>query len=323
MTLRIPSYTGASGAVLAPDAGLSLDPDRYAYQIKSDGAFCRITTDGSGRIDSAVSQNGLPIAAASDLLGIHAAPPYSTIDGELDAQTEAGTLATAERGYALLHLFDCVRLAGQPIARLPYVERHGSLYRAASWCESEGLARVRDWALDVHGNAHASRGLGGYPRTDTIPKVEGGNRDAPATYPGRFVAAIPRDLRRLPIIPLHRGRTAAHALWSAVERDGLEGLVAVELRAPVGRVGSKRKIKLTDTLDCTVTESDASHSRVTTDRGLTFIVPGHLEAGAVVEVAHNGYYRSGVPRFARVVRARPDKMDRAVPDRMALVEWAA
>lgn len=285
-------YAGATGAAIDPAAGLGLDPDRYGWQLKSDGLYCQITTGTDGRIDSVSSQIGRPIAGSEDLLGIHAAPPFSTLVGEYTGHTESGAAESAARGYAVVHLFDCLRLAGVPLGRLPYRERHGSLYRAQSWVEGEGLARRREWTTDAQGDAHD---------------------DA-----GRYHAAIPRDLRRLPIAPTVRGRVAALELWSRIERDGLEGAVAVDLRAPVGARGAKRKIKITDGMTCTVIDAGPAHSLVSasTARGpLTFAVPGAANVGAAVEVAHHGYYVSGLPRFPRIVRARTD--------RGALVEWRA
>ena len=315
------NFAGARGAAQPPDVIAGLDFDRWALSLKRDGLYAQLTTDARGRIDSVVSQLGREIPGAADLLGIHAAPPYSTLVGECMLQTEAGIAATAALGYVQVHLFDCLRLAGQPLARQPYAERHGSLYRAASWCESEGLARRREWTLDARGDAHALSASGSAIK-ECRPVGRQASRGAAATrhggrlpaLPGRYVAAIPRDLRRLPIAPLVRGRADALALWSRIERDGLEGAVAVDLRAPVGR--GKRKIKVTDTLGCTVIAADASCSEVTTGP-LTFTVPGVAEVGSVVEIAHHGYYASGVPRFARIVRARPDKT------RGGLIEWAA
>ena len=47
---------------------------------------------------------------------------------------------------------------------------------------------------------------------------------------GAFVSPVPRDHRRLLLVPLHRGASAGRDLWARhVERDGGEGLVAVRL----------------------------------------------------------------------------------------------
>lgn len=318
-------FVGASGLSLDPAAGLTLAADpRVGLLLKADGAYCQLTTDSRGRIDSAISSTGAPLAGTADLLGIYAAPPYSTLVGEAMVHSEAGIAATASLGFVQVHLFDCLRLAGQPLAPLPYSERHGALYRAQSWCESEGHGRARDWTLDGHGNAHVSTALHDDPRTPTKRPARRPFLDRAPSRRGQFVAAIPRDLRRFPVLPIVRGLADARALWDLIESTGLEGAVAVRLDARAGAPRAKRKIKITDTISASVLAADASHSRVSAivrRRPLEFTVPGRHEG--IVEIAHNGFYRSGLPRFARVVRRRCDKMIGAVPDRGALIEWRA
>ena len=317
-------YTGATGHAIPPDAIAGLDFDRHALMLKADGLYCTLTTDARGRIDSAVSQLGRPIPEAADLLGIVAAPPFSTLAGELTAHTEAGRAEAEELGYPIVHLFDCTRLAGQPLQHAPYQERHGALYRAQSWVESEGYGRARDWTLDARGNAHALSRSAERNEDRGCPSRSGLPRSGVA---GRFVAAVPRDLRRLPVLPLARGLADARALWDLIESTGLEGAVAVDLRARVGAPRSKRKIKLTDTVSATVLGSDATASLVVADfpvRGpVEFTLGSPLPVGAIVEVAYNKFYRSGLPKFARVVRRRCDKAIGPVTDRGALIEWAA
>lgn len=297
---RLPGYVGAIGAALDPAAGLELG-DSYGWMLKADGAYAMLPLDGDGRVAAVMSQTGEPLHGAGGLVGIVAGPPHSVLVGEYSGHTTAGIAEVAARGWDVVHLFDCLQLAGRDLSRVPYRERHGLLYTAHSWVEGEGLGRVREYVPDARGDAHDSA--------------------------GRYVRATPRDLRRLPILPLVRGRAGARALWDEVERDGLEGLVACRLDAPIGARGAKRKIKLTDTLDGVVVSSDASHSLVAAriagprPRDLTFTIPGSVPPGSVVEVAHNGFYTSGLPRFVRLVRARRDKV--VAQDRGGLVEWAA
>lgn len=325
---RLSDYAGATSR-LDPQEGLALDPDRFGFQEKKDGAYAQISTDAHGRISSVLSQSGAPLHGAQDLIGIVAGPPFSTLVGECDLHTESGIAAARARGYACLHLFDALRVDGRYLARLPYLERRAALFAAQSWVESEGRSRRRDWTLDARGNAHATvasgsrvaapieRG-GAIGRPSSTPKAIGAGRRA--ARPGTFVSPVPRDLRRLPILPLHRGADAARALWSSVESTGAEGLVAVRLDAPIGRRGAKVKIKSTDTLDCYVVSSDRTaaivRARVASDaasidrvrwRVVEFTVAGCHAVGSIVEVAHNGWHDSGAPRFARVVRQRTDK----------------
>lgn len=277
---QIPDYVGA-GSRLDPERGLSLPSDRWAWMCKVDGCYAQISTDAAGRVWSVVSRSGEELRDAADLYGIVAGPPLSVLIGELEAHTEAGNRAAVARGYRVAHLFDCLRFDGRPIASLPYLERHGCLYRAHSWVESDGLARDRSLRVDAQGDAHDAA--------------------------GRYARSIPRDLRRFPVVGLHRGGAAGRELWrDYVERSGGEGLVAVRLDAPVGARGSKRKIKATDTIDALVVESSGRVVRVTW-RGLSWVMSGRAEVGAVVEVAHDGWYESSTtPRFPRIVRVRRD-----------------
>ena len=256
---------------------------------------------------------------ADDLRGIIAGPPDSVLVGELEAHTERGIAAATARGYALVHLFDCLALDGAPLDRAPYLERHGALYRAQSWAESEGLGRVRDWRLDADGNAHALSApatpsdAGGTMRFGASGKPRMVARRGNGSSGGRFTRAIPRDLRRLPIAPLYRGASDLRALLDRIDAEQLEGAVACDLTAPIGRRRAKLKIKRTDTIDGTVIASDAGASTLTArvfyprPRDVTFTIPGSFPVGAVVEVAYNGWYENGAPKFARAVRQRHDK----------------
>lgn len=282
----LPDYCGATRR-LDPAAGLAL-PNGWGYQLKHDGCYVRLRINHSGRIADVTSRAGRPVA--TDLIGILAGPPDSVMHGELEAHTEAGIRAATARGHALCHLFDCTRLAGRDLHDAPYVERHGALYAAQSMLEGDHLARVHAWQTDATGRAHAAS--------------------------GRFTASIPRDLRRLPVTPMVRGRAAAAELWRrAVELDGGEGLVACRLAAPVKARGSKCKIKLTDTLDCRVVGAGPTAMTVVAKiredsargprhRVVQFVMPGSAPVGSIVEVRADGWYATGLPRFPRLVRSR-------------------
>lgn len=278
---------GGAGARLAPERGLALDPRRWAWQPKVDGTFVRAATDRDGRIASLLHRSGAHVSAADadGLVGLSLGLPDAVLLGELEAHTEAGVRARAARGWPALHLFDCARFLGRDVAARAYGERHGLLHRWQADVECYGEVQRADWWTgDATGRAHDAR--------------------------GRFCRAVPRDLRRLPIVPLARGRGAAEALWrSHVEVGGGEGLVAVRLDAPLGARGAKRKVKASETLDCVVLSVGRAAARLSW-RGLTFVVSAKgktLAPGQVVEVACDGWYeRRATPRFARIVSVRAD-----------------
>lgn len=274
----VTDYAGA-GARLDPERGLALSRSCWAWQPKIDGTYARVTLDGRGRVARVLSRTGEEIRAAADLLGIVAGPPDTVYHGELEAHTEAGLRAATARGWAALHLFDCSRLDGRDLSRDAYADRYAAIHRAQAWLECDGAARRRDWTDDATGRHHNAA--------------------------GRFCAAVPRDLRRFPVVALHRG--AASELWrSHVELGGGEGLVAVRLDAPLGARGAKRKIKATDTIDAVCVSASAGGSTLVY-AGRSFVVGSRCDVGSVVEVAHDGWYESSVtPRFPRVVRRRAD-----------------
>lgn len=70
--------------------------------------------------------------------------------------------------------------------------------------------------------------------------------------------------------------------------------------------GAKRKVKATDTLDAVCVSSSPGGSTLLY-AGRTFVVGTVCTVGAVVEIAHDGWFEAApVPRFARVVRRRDD-----------------
>jgi hypothetical protein len=284
---KLLDYAGASSR-LAPDRGLALPANRWAWQPKLDGVYARATTDAAGRIVELRHRSGavIPLADCDGLPGLATGLPNATLHGELEAGTECGRRSAALRGYPVLHLFDISLAAGRSLARLPYLDRYQALHRWQADVEELGrIARGDWWEVDATGRAHD-----------------------PST--GRYCRAVPRDLRRLPIVELARGVGAGQRLWREhVDREGGEGLVAVRLDATLGQRDSKRKIKATDTLDCVVVEVRGRVARVAyAGRAFSLRVGASpLRVGEVVEVAHDGWYESSTtPRFARLVRRRPD-----------------
>lgn len=280
-------YTGPS-LRRTPELGLALDPRVHGWMPKIDGCYARLTTDRRGRLTSILSRAGKSLALhTGSLLGRNLGLPSAVLHGELEWYSEAGLRAAATRGgLPWVHLFDCTRALGVTIESRPFAERYGWLHRWQAWeeCGLDG-----SWLSEQHGF-----------------------RDVES---GRWVRPAKETIRALPIVPLVRTRAAAESLWTSyVERGGGEGLVAVRLDAPLGKRGAKVKIKQLDTLDCTVIRHDrggavlsyAGHQFVVVCRGS---VNSQLAVGAIVSVAHNGWYEASVtPRFARITRVRHDLM---------------
>ena len=115
---------------------------------------------------------------------------------------------------------------------------------------------------------------------------------------------------RLPIVPQYS--VAQVGRWYAEALDaGDEVLVLVHTGAPVGARACKLKLKRLDTLDGVVGSVDArclwvSCPSVAEPFAVSLRKSVDTVMGAIVEVAHEGFYASGVPRFPRVVRRRYD-----------------
>lgn len=275
-----PDYAGARGLV-SLSALPSLGP-RWALQPKIDGCYVTALLDGDGRIAELRARSGRVLGdLAGDVLGVLAGRPWSILVGEYEAMTEAGERAAMARGYRCLHLFDCVQAGLERVAERPYRERRDRLY--AMHAELEDASLDRPWHETPTGKAKDDR--------------------------GRWTRAIPRSWRRVPIVEQLPSTMAGRAWAEWVEGPGGEGLVAVNLDAPMGRRRAKRKCKLTDTLDAVVAEFDPKLCLLVW-RGHPFIVSrGRHEpnVGDIVSVAYNGFFeRQVIPRFPRIVSVRQD-----------------
>jgi hypothetical protein len=287
---------GASGRTTLA-AAASLPWQRFAAMPKRDGAYAAVRTDELGRIASIVSRNGNPFSTleAGHLLGVQTGLPSAQLAGELDTHTEAGIAARTVRGYALLHLFDLLALDGRSLAALPYEQRYGALHRGQALAERGG--RIGP-PVDHCGDAHGPD--------------------------GRYVVDLPRDTRLTPIVPLVRGRGAIVDCYERTVAAGGEGVVVVALDAPLGRRRSKVKLKPTQEIDAIVLATDR-HAAIVSHRGRTFAVGTVRQpaVGAIVEVAHDGEYANGTPRFPRVVRVRTDLMPVGGGNAKAVAAWGA
>lgn len=276
-------YAGARGRlelaqVLELGAG-------FAVQEKRDGAYARVHLDARGRISSLFSRSGQPFPAAqwADLRGAMVGAPHAELVGELDAHTEAGVAAAARDGLRV-HLFDVIHDGRRRLVDQPYRER----YRALLSMQLAAACRAEDswWRDEDHGTR--DRATGRWSRQ--------------ALGPGGVALAPPLELHR---------PAAARQLWERALAGELEGLVVVALDAPLGARRAKRKVKPRETLDARVVAVDQRAAIVEAGR-VRFVVSARssedreLAPGAVVEVAHEGWYASGVPRFARILRTRSD-----------------
>ncbi len=311
-------YTGA-GTRLALDAALKL-PRGWAYQPKIDGTYVRAKTDERGRLIEGLSRTGARVDLG-DLLGIVAGPPLAILHGELEAHTEAGVRIAACRGWRNLHLFDCTRSAGASLERLPYAERYAALHRAQVAIELAGLGRIaptqqdpRTWKWDAPGGPFERYRRARYSRHRSVRGMRRPVlRERPWSPAGTLIpGGPPRDLRRVPVVPMVRTAAQAEQLWSDfVLRDGGEGIVAVSLNAPAGSRNAKRKVKLTDTIEAVVLRNQGGGVVALRRGNQEFLVSARgkvqPQPGQVVEVAHDGFYEKDfTPRFARMVRVRED-----------------
>jgi hypothetical protein len=296
-------YAGATTRVPV-EKGLTLDPTKWSWQPKIDGAYARVVTDRAGRIATVMPRGSNRLSKYSEtghssyanffakdldgILGMATGLPDSVLFGELEACTEASVAARERRGWAKLYLFDCGRWCGRSVAAEPFSARYGLLHRWQANVETYGEVPREDWwTVDAEGDAHG-----------------------PA---GEYVRPVPRDLRRLPIVPLARGPGAGAELWRqhVLKKRG-EGIVAVRLDAALGKRAVKLKIKATDTYDCPVISYQGTGCAVIKFRGVTATVSARgrwahtFEVGDILEVAVDGFYKSGMPRHPRIVRVRRD-----------------
>ena len=275
-------YAGAAGAIaLERIRGLG---SSWALQRKLDGAYSIVSTDARGRVSAALTRSGEPLPP--DLLrGVRWAP-NAVLCGEAEAYAERGVRARELRGHACLWLFDALRLDGRDLSALPYRERRDALRRAEAELAEGDVDRP--WHEDRHDRAHDLAS-------------------------GRYTRRTPRSWRRVRIVdqlPVSRLDDALAWIDDATDCP-TEGIVCVNLDAPIGRRGSKVKYKPVSTIDVVVTQLDARAlvcHWIAADKRVVVARPRSLDVtvGSVVEIRHESFYADGTPRFARVSRTRPD-----------------
>lgn len=274
-------YAGAVGKLeLGAAARLG---DRFVVQPKSDGSYARVHLDGAGRIARLFSRAGreFPRELVADLVGQRVGSAGAELVGELEVWTERANRIAAGRGCRLLHLFDAIRVDGRYLAASPYRERRAALER----CRAAAAGASPSWEPGPRGAGRSRRR-------------------------GVFVRAVAEGAA---IAPLLEQRTAsqAEAAWADWVAGGeAEGLVVVDLEAPLGK--GKRKVKAHEDIDCTVVYAGDRVLRCEYGGRVFTIAAGaaedrRIKVGDVVEVRVESWYEThATPKFARLVRRRPD-----------------
>lgn len=279
MPRQVADYAGARGNISITDA-LRLSSDRYAIQIKKDGAYCAVRLDHAGRVAQITSRTGADFGRVADSFrGIQLGLPGSVYVGEIEGHTERGRGDAERRGFAKVHLFDILRHGDVDVSSQAYRTRRDLLYRAHS---ELALPENRDeWCY---------------------------RRSAYRTRRGRF-SRYPLDWTRFEVVP-QVAPARCSEWWDMAIADEIEGLVVVDLNAPLGRARAKRKLKPVDTIDGRVVEVKKSSVRVQTFGGVLSVSKGRHElcVGSVVSIAYSGRYASGEPKFCRIERVRTDIM---------------
>lgn len=270
---RPTGYVGATKAVRLLD--LERLPSSFVIQPKIDGVYVTLYLDGRGRVCRVFMRSGAeaPRHLVSHLLGALVGSPHAEVVGELEAMTDAGEAAAA-RGPRRVHLFDCTHDGERSMVRLPYRERRDALWRMQSAVQCAT------------------------PDDDHRPAPYRRYRDP--VLPGWRLTPIVEQ------VPANRASWA----WDAwvKESDG-EGLVAVNLDAPVGRPASKLKCKPWESIDCRAVAVARTTVTCSWNGHLFNVSRGrhHVEVGDLVEVHIAGWYGTGVvPKFPAIVRIRRD-----------------
>lgn len=286
------TYTGARGRTDFTEAARKTSTGRWAVQPKVDGAYCEIETDRAGRVRSVRTRSGARMKVGAHLVGHHTGAANAVLFGEFEGYTEAGRTMAERSGVARVHLFDVGEIDGREIGAEPYRVRRDILWRAYAAC------------ADAHPGVDSGRCHWAPSRAES----------------GKFApAAKPINWGLFPIVPQMANVDQAWADWVVMpfgrdpsQGDHGEGLVVVSLDAPIGRRRAKQKLKTVETADVRVM-LDEGKRVVCLIHGQRFAVGKNgksMKVGDIVELAHNGFYPSGVPRFPRIVRVRDDMVRR-------------
>jgi len=281
-----PDYVGSRGRITL-SAIERLSPLRYAVQPKLDGIYATVRTGDHGQVTTVRTRTGRVLSPRlHGLRGQIVGPPRSLLVGELAAWSPGGIATADAAGYVVCELHDLLIDAGERLHDRPYRERRDRLWRAHARLEHDGVPR-RGWIRDRRRRRHDAT-TGRYVDEQIETALNWGRAPIVEQLPPARVGDI---WRRVGLVP-----------W-------VEGVVVVALDAPVARRGAKRKCKPRYTEDCTVLEVTGRSATVQWRYGgVTAVGTGRhdLRPGDIVELAHEGWYDSGQPRFARIVRHRID-----------------
>lgn len=275
-------YTGATKRTTLEEAReivRSAQPGRWAVQRKMDGCYVTITTGADGEVTSIRTRNGREAPYAAEILGQIIGAPDSVLCAEWEAHTEVAEVAATARGYRVAHVFDMLQIRGRDISKQPYAQRYG-----------EAMSAHLAVSMSVRG--------------DATRLVRTGRRHSAAN---RFASARPINWRLAPMLE-SAPASELEAVWSEyVVGEGGEGLVLVDTMARAGKAASKLKVKQTETHDLVITSITPTECYVHVgEHTLGMYRPTWVREGMLVEVACDGYYAGGCPRFARVIRPRGD-----------------
>lgn len=285
-------YAGAVGRITRERAArlLADRSRRWVAQPKADGAYLRVITGRDGAVLHCITRAGEMPPSLMSLRGNLTGCPDAILHGEVEWHTEAGNAAHKRQGYRRVHLFDITRIDGRDLSRETYSVRRDHLMRGLTACQ-----------VDCHGNSTDSASVR--------------NRRDPVT--GQFAVGRPINWGLFPVVPQSRNLDQAWIDWVVMPyghppASGLagEGLVIVDTTAPVGARNAKYKLKTLETIDCVVVRVSAKTSLLSVWQRV-FVASNlnhRLSAGMIVEVAHNGWYQGGQPRFPRITRIRRDLM---------------
>lgn len=276
-------YAGAVGkATLAQLARLAARG--YLAQPKYDGVYLTVTTDGAGEVANVITRAGKqPAQAVAAFRGVYLGAPNSTFHAEAELQTEAANAVATARGYRCLYLFDCTRLTGDDLSGSPYRIRHAWLERMQAHIRGERADRS---PTDASGRFHDALGR-------FIPEP------TPTAHRRWSVA---------PLVSLDAFDTAWTQWVDRGEAGPCEGMVLIHPEAKLGQRSAKLKLKPSDTVDAIVLDASPTRAVVRSLAGMfTVGCAGYpLTAGQAIAVRHEGFYASGLPRFPRIDRVRPD-----------------
>lgn len=276
MSRRPTHYAGATKRVALRELGQL--GSRWVVQPKKDGIYARVCLDGRGRIVRVFMRNGseAPAHLTAHLRGALVGFPHAELVGELEAMTEQAERRARDGQIRRIHLFDCLFDGSRNLVRAPYHVRRAALWRMN--------AAVQCYAPD--------------------------DNHVPAPW-RRYRAVSPPGWRLCPVIDQVPVAASARAWeeWVVGPEDGDEGLVAVNLDAPVSGRAAKLKVKQTDTVDAVVAQVSPSVVIARWNGHLFSVARGRhvVDVGETVEVACDGFYETSVtPKFARLVRVRRD-----------------